>query len=207
MYKYIKNVLDVFFAFIGLVFLAPVFLIVVIAIKINSKGKAVFRQERTGKDGRTFLMYKFRSMSSTEVEFNKDNPVISDDNINLTKVGRFIRKVKLDEAIQILNILRGEMSFIGPRPLKIEYLEEYEEWEKAKLKVKPGLGGLAQIKGNGYLNIRERNYYDMRYSDNLSFFNDVKIFFKTIWVVIKGEKNFIEHIDDAIIDGLIKKKQ
>lgn len=207
MYKYIKNVLDIFFAFIGLVFLAPVFLIVVIAIKINSKGKAVFRQERTGKDGRTFLMYKFRSMSSTEVEFNKDKPVISDDNINLTKVGRFIRKVKLDEAIQILNILRGEMSFIGPRPLKIEYLEEYEEWEKAKLKVKPGLGGLAQIKGNGYLNIRERNYYDMRYSDNLSFFNDVKIFFKTIWVVIKGEKNFIEHIDDAIIDGLIKKKQ
>lgn len=205
MYKYIKSVLDIFFALIGLILLAPLFLIVAIAIRIDSKGKAVFRQERTGIDEKPFYMYKFRSMYSTEVVFDKNNPVINDDNSNVTKVGRFIRKVKLDEAIQLLNIIRGEMSFIGPRPLKVEYLSEYEDWEKEKLKVKPGLSGLAQVKGNGYLNIKERNYYDMIYAKNQSFFYDVKLFFKTILVIFKGEQKFIEHVDSNILVSLSKK--
>ncbi|MFA7663872.1 MAG: sugar transferase [Clostridia bacterium] len=185
MYKYIKSILDIVFALIGFILLSPVFLIVVIAIRIDSPGNAIFRQERTGKNGKSFMMYKFRSMLSTEVEFDKEHPVINDDNINLTKVGRFIRKVKLDEAIQLLNIIRGEMSFIGPRPLKIEYLAQYKDWEKMKLMVKPGLGGLAQIKGNGHLEICERNYYDMKYASEMSFFKDIIIFFKTIMVVLK----------------------
>lgn len=205
MYKYIKSVLDIFFALIGLILLAPLFLIVAITIRIDSKGKAVFRQERTGKDEKSFYMFKFRSMYSTEVVFDKNNPVINDDNSNVTKVGRFIRKVKLDEAIQLLNIIRGEMSFIGPRPLKVEYLSEYEDWEKEKLKVKPGLSGLAQVKGNGYLNIKERNYYDMIYAKNQSFFYDVKLFFKTILVIFKGEQKFIEHVDFNILVSLSKK--
>lgn len=202
LYKYVKSILDFVFALIGFILLSPVFLLVVILIRIDSPGKAVFRQERTGKDGKPFLMYKFRSMLSTEVEFDKEHPVINDDNVNLTKVGRFIRKVKLDEAIQLLNIIRGEMSFIGPRPLKPEYLAEYKEWEKIKLKVRPGLGGLAQIKGNGHLEICERNYYDMKYATEMAFFKDIVIFFKTILVVLKGEKSFVEHVDKEILSIL-----
>lgn len=207
MYKYIKSILDIVFALIGFIILSPVFLIVVIAIRIDSPGNAIFRQERTGKNGKSFMMYKFRSMLSTEVEFDKEHPVINDDNINLTKVGRFIRKVKLDEAIQLLNIIRGEMSFIGPRPLKIEYLAEYRDWEKMKLMVKPGLGGLAQIKGNGHLEIWERNYYDMKYASEMSFFKDIIIFFKTIMVVLKGEEAYIEHVDKEILTILNGKEE
>ncbi|MDD4120531.1 MAG: sugar transferase [Clostridia bacterium] len=207
MYKYIKSILDIIFALIGFILLSPVFLIVVIAIRIDSPGNAIFRQERTGKNGKSFMMYKFRSMLSTEVEFDKEHPVINDDNINLTKVGRFIRKVKLDEAIQLLNIIRGEMSFIGPRPLKIEYLAEYRDWEKMKLMVKPGLGGLAQIKGNGHLEIWERNYYDMKYASEMSFFKDIIIFFKTIMVVLKGEEAYIEHVDKEILTILNGKEE
>ena len=207
MYKYIKSILDIVFALIGFILLSPVFLIVVIAIRIDSPGNAIFRQERTGKNGKSFMMYKFRSMLSTEVEFDKEHPVINDDNINLTKVGRFIRKVKLDEAIQLLNIIRGEMSFIGPRPLKIEYLAEYRDWEKMKLMVKPGLGGLAQIKGNGHLEIWERNYYDMKYASEMSFFKDIIIFFKTIMVVLKGEEAYIEHVDKEILTILNGKEE
>ena len=207
MYKYIKSILDIVFALIGFIILSPVFLIVVIAIRIDSPGNAIFRQERTGKNGKSFRMYKFRSMLSTEVEFDKEHPVIIDDNINLTKVGRFIRKVKLDEAIQLLNIIRGEMSFIGPRPLKIEYLAEYRDWEKMKLMVKPGLGGLAQIKGNGHLEIWERNYYDMKYASEMSFFKDIIIFFKTIMVVLKGEEAYIEHVDKEILTILNGKEE
>lgn len=207
MYKYIKSILDIVFALIGFIILSPVFLIVVIAIRIDSPGNAIFRQERTGKNGKSFRMYKFRSMLSTEVEFDKEHPVINDDNINLTKVGRFIRKVKLDEAIQLLNIIRGEMSFIGPRPLKIEYLAEYKDWEKMKLMVKPGLGGLAQIKGNGHLEIWERNYYDMKYASEMSFFKDIIIFFKTIMVVLKGEEAYIEHVDKEILTILNGKEE
>ena len=207
MYKYIKSILDIVFALIGFIILSPVFLIVVIAIRIDSPGNAIFRQERTGKNGKSFMMYKFRSMLSTEVEFDKEHPVINDDNINLTKVGRFIRKVKLDEAIQLLNIIRGEMSFIGPRPLKIEYLAQYKDWEKMKLMVKPGLGGLAQIKGNGHLEIWERNYYDMKYAAEMSFFKDIIIFFKTIMVVLKGEEAYIEHVDKEILTILNGKEE
>jgi len=207
LYKYIKSILDIVFALIGFILLSPVFLIVVIAIRIDSPGNAIFRQERTGKNGKSFMMYKFRSMLSTEVEFDKEHPVINDDNINLTKVGRFIRKVKLDEAIQLLNIIRGEMSFIGPRPLKIEYLAEYRDWEKMKLMVKPGLGGLAQIKGNGHLEIWERNYYDMKYASEMSFFKDIIIFFKTIMVVLKGEEAYIEHVDKEILTILNGKEE
>ena len=207
MYKYIKSILDIVFALIGFILLSPVFLIVVIAIRIDSPGNAIFRQERTGKNGKSFMMYKFRSMLSTEVEFDKEHPVINDDNINLTKVGRFIRKVKLDEAIQLLNIIRGEMSFIGPRPLKIEYLAQYKDWEKMKLMVKPGLGGLAQIKGNGHLEIWERNYYDMKYASEMSFFKDIIIFFKTIMVVLKGEEAYIEHVDKEILTILNGKEE
>ena len=207
MYKYIKSILDIVFALIGFILLSPVFLIVVIAIRIDSPGNAIFRQERTGKNGKSFMMYKFRSMLSTEVEFDKEHPVINDDNINLTKVGRFIRKVKLDEAIQLLNIIRGEMSFIGPRPLKIEYLAEYKDWEKMKLMVKPGLGGLAQIKGNGHLEIWERNYYDMKYASEMSFFKDIIIFLKTIMVVLKGEEAYIEHVDKEILTILNGKEE
>jgi lipopolysaccharide/colanic/teichoic acid biosynthesis glycosyltransferase len=195
MYRYVKSVLDVFFGFVGTVFMLPVFLIIIIAIKIDSKGPAIFKQERTGKNGKVIYVYKFRSMYTTDVAFDKERPVIAEGNKNVTKVGRVLRKFKLDESIQVLNILCGQMSYIGPRPLKTEYYDEYSEWEKKKLNVKPGLSGLAQIKGSGYLNIKERNYYDAYYAEHLSFFGDIALFFKTLAIVIRGERRYIEHVE------------
>ncbi|HQC54445.1 MAG TPA: sugar transferase [Clostridia bacterium] len=202
MYKHIKPVLDVFFGFIGTVFMLPVFLIIIIAIKIDSKGPAIFKQERTGKNGKVIQVYKFRSMYTTDVAFDKERPVIADGNKNVTKVGRFLRKFKLDESIQVVNIMCGQMSYIGPRPLRTEYYEEYSEWEKKKLNVKPGLSGLAQIKGGGYLNIKERNYYDAYYAEHLSFFKDIELFFKTLILVIKGEAKYVQHVEPEKIKEL-----
>lgn len=206
MYKVIKSVLDIFFAIIGMFFMWPIFLLVIIAIKIDSKGPAIFKQLRTGKNGKQIYVYKFRSMYGTNVAFDKERPVISDDNINVTRVGKFIRKVKLDESIQLLNILKGEMSFVGPRPLKVEYYDSYTDWEKRKLLVKPGLTGLSQIKGNGFLNIKERNYYDVVYAEKPKFFLDVKIFFTTFAIIFRGEERYINHVEPELINELEMKE-
>lgn len=202
MYKVIKPVLDWMLAFVGLLILALPLLLVGIAIKIDSKGPAVFKQERIGKDMKPIMVYKFRTMKSCSVQFDINNPVIKDDNLNLTRVGKGIRKFKIDEFLQLFNVLRGEMSLIGPRPLMTVYMHTYEEWEKRKFAVRPGLSGLSQVKGNGYLSSKERSYYDVKYAEGYNFFMDVEILFKTIGVILCGEKKFLRPVDEKELDAI-----
>jgi len=204
MYKLIKGILDRFFALIGILILSPMFVIVILLIRLDGNGKAIFTQERVGKGGKIFRIYKFRTMRSTDVVFDTDHAVIEDDNPSVTKVGRVLRKLKIDETPQLFNILKGDMSFIGPRPLMPVYLEEYEEWEKQKFDVKPGLSGYSQTHGNGYLEKQGRSYYDVLYAKNISFFLDVKLFFKTFKVILKGEEACLQNVPEEKIEEMKK---
>ena len=141
-------------------------------------------------------------MKATDVPFDIEHPVIDDDNAELTAIGRILRKTKIDEFPQLINVLRGEMSLIGPRPFMPVYYERYEEWEKERLCVKPGLSGPAQVNGNGYLTNEERSYYDIVYARNVSFRTDVKIMFKTVGVLLLGEKRFLRGVPAAEIEKI-----
>lgn len=199
MYKAIKTALDKVLAFFGIVFLFFPLMLVALAIKIDSPGPAFFRQERVGMNEKRFKVFKFRTMKRTDVVFDIDHPVIGNDNENLTRVGKVIRRLKIDEFLQLINVLIGDMSLIGPRPLMPVYLERYEEWEKEKFTVKPGMSGLSQIRGNGHLSSVERSFYDVVYTRNVSFSMDVEILFKTLGVVVFGEERYLRHVDPAAI--------
>lgn len=141
MYKAVKRVFDTVLAALGLVILFLPLLVVGLLIRMDSKGKALFKQSRTGLNGKEFYVYKFRTMKTTDVPFDIDNPVIEDSNAELTRIGRGLRKLKIDEFPQLINVVRGEMSLIGPRPFLPVYLAQYEEWEKERLTVRPGMTG------------------------------------------------------------------
>ena len=196
-YLVVKTVIDFIFALIALILTSPIFLIVAIAIKIEDGGKVFFYQARTGKNGKLFKCYKFRSMKSTDVKFNKYNPIIDKNNSNVTKVGKVIRRLKIDELPQIINVLKCQMYFIAPRPLLPIYHNEYAEWELIKFELKPGLTGLGQVYGNGHLSIPERKYYDVYYALHCNFLLDLKIFFKTFAIILLGEKRFCRHVTHA----------
>ena len=181
MYKYVKRFLDFFMALILLILLFIPMIIVAIAIKIEDRGPAIFKQERTGKNGKNFYLMKFRSM-----KINNDVRDFSKKD-ELTKVGKFIRKTSLDELPQIFNILKGQMSFIGPRPWIVEYYEYMTEEQRRRTSVLPGMTGLAQASGRNGISIIDKINYDLKYVDNFSFKQDVYIVFKTIYVVLKKE--------------------
>ena len=181
MYQYIKRVLDLIMAVIlMIIFLIPM-IIIGILIKFDSKGPVFFKQERTGKNGKIFKVYKFRSMAiDNDVhDFNKKD--------QHTKVGTVLRKLSLDELPQLINIIRGEMSFIGPRPWIPDYYENMTEYQRHRNDVLPGITGLAQAKGRNNINILEKINYDLEYVKNYSFIQDVKIFFLTIKTVLTKE--------------------
>lgn len=206
MYKAVKRVFDTVLAALGLVILFLPLLVVGLLIRMDSKGKALFKQSRTGLNGKEFYVYKFRTMKTTDVPFDIDNPVIEDSNAELTRIGRGLRKLKIDEFPQLINVVRGEMSLIGPRPFLPVYLEQYEEWEKERLTVRPGMTGLAQVKGNGYLTSEERSYYDVYYARHLSMFSDIAILFKTVGVLLLGERRFFSPVSRADIEKLKSEK-
>lgn len=181
MYKYVKRFLDLIFCLIGFVFAIIPMIIVAIAIKIDSRGPVFFKQERTGKNGKNFYLYKFRSMA-------KDNDVMNFKSENkVTKVGAFIRKTSLDELPQLINILKGDMSFIGPRPWITEYYKNFNKKQKRRVEVLPGITGLAQATGRNNLNVFEKINYDIEYVDNFSFKQDIKVIFMTIKTVLSKE--------------------
>ncbi len=202
MYRFFKAVMDFLLALLGLVILFFPLLIVALAIRIDSKGPAIFKQERIGKGQKPFMLYKFRTMKTTNVEFDINHPVIKDDNQNLTRVGRVIRKLKIDEFLQLINVLKGDMSLIGPRPLMRVYLDGYEPWEKQKFNVRPGMSGLSQVKGNGHLSSVERSYYDVVYAKKLNLFKDTEILFKTIGVMLAGEEKFLTPVSAEKINEM-----
>ena len=184
MYKnYIKRIFDFLIALVALVLLSPIFIIVLILLSIYNNGKPFFFQKRPGKKEKIFSIIKFKTMNDKkDTEGN-----LLPDEIRLTNVGNFVRKTSLDEIPQLLNVLKGDMSLIGPRPLLIEYLPLYSKSQQRRHNVRPGITGLAQINGRNAISWKKKFEYDVKYVDNLSFISDVKIFFKTFLKVFKSE--------------------
>lgn len=194
-----KRLFDFILSNILLILLSPFFIIITILIKIDSRGPVFFLQDRVGKDGRIFKICKFRTMIESaekkfKLEINKDN---IDDFIfqkendpRVTRLGKFLRKISLDEIPQLINVAKGEMSFVGPRPEIPEIVRYYRDEYKKRLKVKPGLTGLAQIKGRGDITLGQVIEYDLEYLKRKSFFFDMKILLDTLIVVFtrKGAK-------------------
>lgn len=185
MYKhFFKRVFDFCGAFIALCCLSPVLLFSAIWLQWANKGAGVFFfQERPGKDEKIFKIIKFKSMNDAKDANGKLLP----DPERLTKAGAFIRKTSIDELPQLINVLKGEMSFIGPRPLLIRYLPYYTEREKLRHSVRPGMSGLAQVNGRNTASWNEKLEYDAYYAEHVSFALDVKILFKTIYKVLKHD--------------------
>lgn len=181
--KFFKRFLDIIISLLGLIILSPVILIVAILVRIKLGSPIIFKQERPGKDEKIFKLYKFRSMSNKTDEKGELLP----DSQRLTKFGKILRATSLDEIPELVNILKGEMSLIGPRPLAVCYLPYYNENEKHRHDVRPGLTGLAQVNGRNAINWDERFDYDIKYVNNITFINDCKILFKTFYKVLKRE--------------------
>ena len=189
MRKFSKRLLDILISLPTIIFLLPVFAVIVIAIRVSSKGPTVFKQERAGKNGKPFMFYKFRTMKLSVDPFGASPK--SGEDPRLTKVGRFLREYSLDELSQLFNILKGDMSIVGPRPLYVSQMSEWNERQKKRLLVKPGLTGLAQISGRGELTREEKLELDVEYVEKASFLADIKIILATIAQVF-GRKSIYE---------------
>lgn len=178
-----KRLLDIIISFCFLIILSPLLVIVAILIRIKLGSPIIFRQERPGKNGNIFKLYKFRSMTDKKDEDGNLLP----DTERLTKFGKILRATSIDELPELFNILKGDMSLIGPRPLLVKYLPYYTEDEMHRHDVRPGLTGLAQAMGRNDLNWEERFKYDLEYVNNITLKNDIKILLKTIVKVVKKE--------------------
>jgi lipopolysaccharide/colanic/teichoic acid biosynthesis glycosyltransferase len=174
----LKRGFDILISLSALLLIWPILAVIAIAIRLSSKGPALFRQERAGKDGKTFVFYKFRTMKADSDPFGP-SPTSGQDP-RLTKVGRFLREWSLDELPQLLNILKGDMSLVGPRPLYLSQMPEWSERQKRRLLVKPGLTGLAQISGRGQLTREEKLDLDVKYVETAGLLADVKIMLTTV---------------------------
>ncbi|PQV49582.1 lipopolysaccharide/colanic/teichoic acid biosynthesis glycosyltransferase [Jejuia pallidilutea] len=184
MYRYfIKRLLDFFSALVLLILLFPVFVVVTVVLFIANQGAPFFVQKRPGKNEKIFSIIKFKTMNDKK---DTDGNLLSDTE-RLTPLGAFIRKTSLDEIPQLINVLKGEMSFIGPRPLLIEYLPYYSDKEKKRHSIRPGITGLAQVSGRNLLNWDDRLAKDIEYVEHVSFKTDFKIFIKTINSVITSK--------------------
>ena len=162
---------------LALIVLSPVLLITALLVRINLGSPVLFKQPRPGKDEKIFNMYKFRSMTDARDE---NGNLLSDD-VRLTKFGKLLRKSSLDELPELFCILKGDMSIIGPRPLRVHYLPRYNEHQRRRHEVRPGLSGLAQVNGRNSISWEEKFDWDIKYIDNITFLGDVKIIFQTIW--------------------------
>jgi len=196
-YLRMKRLIDILGSFIGLILLSPIFLIVAILIKVEDpKGPVFFKQVRIGKDETEFHMYKFRSMVTDAEERLKDLLALNEvsgamfkmkDDPRITKIGKFIRKTSIDELPQLWNVLRGEMSLVGPRPPLPREVEEYSSYDKQRLLVTPGCTGLWQVSGRNSLGFKEMVELDVRYISNRNIFFDIKIIFKTVKCMISSD--------------------
>ena len=181
--KYIKRALDFILSLLALIVLSLPMLIIYILVRIKLGKPAIFKQERPGKDEKIFTLYKFRTMTDEKDEQGNLLP----DEKRLTKFGKILRSTSLDELPELINILKGDMSIVGPRPLLVEYLEYYTEEEKHRHDVRPGLTGLAQISGRNTISWEEKFKDDIEYLHNVTMMNDIKIILKTVVKVFKRE--------------------
>lgn len=203
MYKnYCKRFFDFIVAFFGLLILSPIFIIVTIALFIANDGKPFFFQARPGKDENIFKIIKFKTMNDKK---DTDGNLLPDSE-RLTKVGSFVRKTSIDEIPQLINVLKGDMSLIGPRPLLPEYLEMYNEVQKKRHLVRPGITGLAQVKGRNQMKFSERFKNDVYYVENLAFSLDVKIVLMTIQSILFKSNTIVngQTVDEVDDIGLSK---
>lgn len=211
--KFVKRFLDVTISFFALVILSPLFLIIAILIKCSMGGKVIFAQYRPGKGCKTFKMYKFKTMTDERDDLGKIKP----DKSRITKLGRFLRKTGLDELPQLYNILRGDMSIIGPRPRLVKDIIFYSMENREIYSVRPGLSGPSQVEGGRSTSAWDFIFQtDLRYAKNVTFKKDISIFFKTIKVLLKnkdsmastGESNRDYYYSDFLLrSGQISKQQ
>ena len=192
--RVIKRIIDIIISILLIVILSPLFIIVCLVVFIFDQKKVFFIQKRTGKDGDYFYIYKFRTM--------KDNKV--------TKIGKFLRKTSLDELPQMMNILKGDMSFIGPRPWILTYYKNFNKEQKRRTLVRPGLIGLAQVNGRNDIDIFTKIKYDLEYVDNVNLLLDIKILIKAFSVIVdrggnKGHNHLIEKEINMLKKGNGKK--
>lgn len=181
--KYIKRLLDIVVSLCGIIVLSPVYLILGILVRVKLGTPVIFKQDRPGKDEKIFRLYKFRSMTDEKDESGNLLP----DEVRLTPFGKKLRSTSLDELPELLNILKGDMSLIGPRPLLVRYLPRYNEFQRHRHDVRPGLTGLAQINGRNAITWEKKFAYDVEYVNKLSFALDVRIFMGTVRAVLKRE--------------------
>ena len=184
MYKnFIKPAIDFVLALVGFLFLSPVFVLVAIGLFFANNGKPFFFQLRPGKDGKIFKIIKFKTMTDKKDE----NGNLLPDADRLTKIGSFVRKTSLDEIPQLLNVIKGDMALVGPRPLLPQYLELYNDFQRRRNEVKPGITGWAQVNGRNSISWEKKFEYDVWYVDNVSFLLDIKILIMTVLKVVKSE--------------------
>lgn len=195
--KHVKRMLDVILSGVGIVVLSPVILISAVLVRIKLGSPIVFKQKRPGRNEKIFELYKFRTMNDKK---DLDGNLLPDEE-RLTKFGRGLRASSIDETLSLINILRGDMSIVGPRPLLIRYLPYYTPAERVRHSVRPGLTGVAQINGRNNLGWDERLNYDIQYVNNITFIGDVKIVLKTVAKVLKhsdiasGEQLIMQDLD------------
>jgi len=178
-----KRGLDIFIALAAMVILSPVLVAIGLIIRLSSKGPAVFKQQRAGKNGKPFVFYKFRTMTLNVDPFGP-SPKSGQDS-RLTKVGKFLRECSLDELPQLFNVIKGDMSIVGPRPLYLSQIPEWSERQKKRLLVKPGLTGLAQIQGRAELTREEKLELDVKYVETAGLLTDIRIMLATITQVFR----------------------
>ncbi|MBR3002615.1 MAG: sugar transferase [Clostridia bacterium] len=181
--KYVKRILDFTLSLLALIVLSPIMLILYILVRIKLGNPVIFNQMRPGKDEKIFKLYKFRTMTDEKDEQGNLLP----DEVRLTKFGKFLRSTSLDELPELINIIKGDMAIVGPRPLLVEYIEFYNEEQKHRHDVRPGLTGLAQVSGRNSITWEEKFKQDIEYINHLTFINDIKIVFMTIGKVFKRE--------------------
>ena len=181
--KYIKVPQDVFLASVALIVLSLVLLIVAIMIRVKLGSPVIFKQERAGKNGKPYYMYKFRSMT----DLRDENGELLPDEQRLRKFGKLLRSTSLDELPSLWNVIRCEVGLVGPRSLYLRYNERYNEHQARRLEVRPGITGLAQVNGRNAISWEKKFEYDVQYVDNITFIGDWKIMFKTVGKVFKRE--------------------
>ena len=181
-----KRIFDFFVSIISLILLLPLFFVITVLIKIDSRGPIFFRFERVGKNGKSFKPFKFRTMEKKAIETGLGYTVSKDDS-RITKMGKFLRRSGIDELPQLINVIKGEMSLVGPRPTFSYQVEKYSDFQKKRLLVRPGITNLVLIKGRNLLSWEERIKYDVWYIEHWSFWLDVKILFITPFVVLSGK--------------------
>lgn len=181
--RFIKRPMDFILSLIAIIVLSPIFLIVALLVKIKLGSPVIFKQQRPGLNEKIFTMYKFRTMTDERDE----NGELLPDSVRLTKFGKFLRSTSLDELPELFNILKGDMSIVGPRPLLVQYLPLYNDHQKRRHEVRPGLTGLAQVNGRNAISWEEKFDLDVRYVDNVSFIEDWKIVLLTIKKVFARE--------------------